>query len=417
MKIAGVTVAIDGPVGPTTPEAERPMLFRPMPMRGVTARNRIILGPMSQYLANDGEVTDWHLVHLGQFAMGGAGIVFAEDTAVEPRGRRSHRCAGIYTDAQARKFRRVTDFLKDLGALPAIQIGHGGRRSSARPPWEGRSPLGPKDEAKGEGPWQVVSSSALAHAPDRQTPEALDIAQIGEQIRFWRDAASRSRDAGFDVLEVHGGHGYLINQFLSPVANTRTDGYGGDRAGRMRFALEIVEAVREVWPQDRPLFFRLSSVDGKGGHWDIDDSVALAVALKARGVDYLACSSGGLLGRSRLPAVPHFPGYHLRFSEHIRREADIKTIGLGMITEPEQAEAALEEGRADMIAIAQEMMIDPYWPVHAAKKLGMRDWLDLLPPVYAQRLASRERELAQVPEAMKADFPFRRPSDPRDAEE
>ncbi|HWG06690.1 MAG TPA: NADH:flavin oxidoreductase/NADH oxidase [Beijerinckiaceae bacterium] len=408
IRIAGVSVAITGPVGLSTPPAQRPLLFQPLTMRGVTARNRIILGPMSQYLAHDGEVTDWHLVHLGQFALGGAGIVFSEETAVESRGRRTHHCAGIYTDAQARKYRRITDFLKDLGALPAIQLGHGGRRSAVRAPWEGRAPLESDDAALGEPPWPVISASAIPHSPGRQTPIALDLAGIKQEVEAWRDAALRSVDAGFDVLEIHGAHGYLINQFLSPVANRRDDAYGGDRSGRMRFALEITEAVRDAWPADRPIFFRVSSVDGKGGHWDIDDSVALAIALKQRGVDFIDCSSGGLLGDSSLPAVPRFPGYNLAYAEHIRRTAEVGTIALGLITEPAQAEAILRDGKADMIAIAREMLCDPYWPVHAAKALGLEDWLEVLPPVYAERLRSREDEILHAPEAAKKEFPFRR---------
>lgn len=408
MKIAGVDVEIEGPAGLKTPVEDLPMLFRPIALRGVTARNRIILGPMSQYLAHDGEVTDWHLVHLGQFALGGAGIVFSEETAVEERGRRTHHCAGIYTDRQAQKYRRITDFLRELGAVPAIQLGHGGRRGAQKAPWQGRAPLTDQDRARGEIPWQIISASPIPHAPGRQTPHALDLDEIKSHVGAWRDAAARSIDAGFDLIEVHGAHGYLLNQFLSPVSNKRTDAYGGDRAGRMRLPLEIVEAIRTVWPADKPLFFRMSSVDGKGGHWDIDDSVVLAIELKQRGVDYIDCSSGGLLGDSELPAVPRFPGYSIPFSEHIRRHANVGTIGLGLITDAHQAEAILQEGRADLIAIAREMLCDPYWPVHAAKALGVADWLDVLPPVYAVRLRPREEEIRRFPEALKAEFPFRR---------
>ncbi len=287
MKIAGVEFVTDHPGGLRTPVEQRPLLFRPITMRGVTARNRIMLGPMSQYLAIDGNLTDWHLVHLGQFAIGGAGIVCSEETAVEARGRRTHHCAGIYTDEHVRGYRRITDFLKDLGAVPAIQLGHAGRRGSSRSPWEGREPLNERDAAMGLGPWQLVSSSPIPHGPGRPAPIALERDEIKAEIAAWRDAAARSAEAGFEIVEIHGAHGYLINQFLSPVANRRDDGYGGDLAGRMRFALELVEAVRSAWPADKPLFFRCSVVDGKGGHWDIDDTVVFAKELKARGVDVL----------------------------------------------------------------------------------------------------------------------------------
>ena len=238
----------------------------------------------------------------------------------------------------------------------------------------------------------------------------MDAREIKEEIQAWRDAASRSADAGFDVLEIHGAHGYLINQFLSPVGNRRTDTYGGDLQARMRFALELTEAVRAAWPDDKPLFFRVSVVDGKGGHWDMDDTVALAKELKERGVDFIDCSCGGLEGDSSLPAVPrHLPGYNVVYSDHVRREAGIPTAVVGMITEPEQAEAILREGKADIIAIAREMLCDPYWPVHAAKALGLPDWLNVLPENYAFRLYPREEERRRTPRRrMSISLPPRR---------
>jgi 2,4-dienoyl-CoA reductase-like NADH-dependent reductase (Old Yellow Enzyme family) len=254
-----------------------------------------------------------------------------------------------------------------------------------------------------------VSSSAIAHTPERPAPHALDRDEIKDVVRAWRDAARRAADAGFDIVEVHAAHGYLINEFLSPVANHRTDAYGGDLSGRMRFALELVEAVREAFAADRPLFVRVSVVDGKGGHWDMDDTVALAREFKARGVDVIDCSCGGLEGSSSLPAVPrHLPGYNTVYSEHVRSEAGIATAVVGMITEPEQAEAILREGKADIIAIAREMMCNPYWPLHAAKALGLADWLNVLPENYAFRLYSREEERAMASKAQDCEIPFRR---------
>src|SRR4051812_26414254 len=409
MKIGGVEVATEHPSGLRTPIEQRPLLFQPITMRGVTARNRIMLGPMSQYLAIDGNLTDWHLVHLGQFAIGGAGIVCSEETAVEACGRRTHHCAGIYTDAHVRGWRRITEFLKEMGAVPAIQLGHAGRRGSSRGPWEGRKPLGADDIAMGHGPWRTVSSSAIAHGPGRPMPVALDTQEIKEEIHAWRDAALRSADAGFEIVEIHGAHGYLINQFLSPIANRRNDAYGGDLAGRMRFALELGEAGRSAWPADKPLFLRCSVGDGKGGHWDIDDTVVFAKELKARGVDVLDVSCGGLEGNSALPAVPRYlPGYNVAYSEHVRREAGMPTAVVGMITEPAQAETILQDGKADIIAIAREMMCNPYWPAHAAKALGLPDWLDVLPENYAFRLYPREEELRRQQEGPPPEIPFRR---------
>jgi 2,4-dienoyl-CoA reductase-like NADH-dependent reductase (Old Yellow Enzyme family) len=408
--IAGVEVATEHPGGLRTPIEQRPLLFRPLTLRGLTLRNRIMLGPMSQYLAHEGNLTDWHLVHLGQFAIGGAAIVCSEETAVEARGRRTHHCAGMYTDDHVRGSRRVNAFIKDMGAAPAIQLGHSGRRGAVRAPWEGRKPLGPEDAAAGQPPWTTISSSLIAHS-GRAPPVALDAAGIKEEIEAWRQAAARSAEADFDIVEIHGAHGYLINQFLSPVANRRTDAYGGDLQGRMRFALELVEAVRSAWPADKPLFFRASVVDGKGGHWDIDDTVVLAKELKARGVDVIDCSCGGLEGTSSLSAVPrHVPGYNLVYSEHVRREAAMPTAVVGLITEPAQAEAVLQEGKADIVALAREMLCNPYWPVHAAKTLGLEDWLDVLPPNYAFRLYPREEErLRREHEPpWNGEIPFRR---------
>jgi 2,4-dienoyl-CoA reductase-like NADH-dependent reductase (Old Yellow Enzyme family) len=247
------------------------------------------------------------------------------------------------------------------------------------------------------------------HQPERPAPVALDVDEIKQEVAAWRDAARRAADAGFEIVEIHGAHGYLINQFLSPVGNRRNDAYGGDRAGRMRFPLELVEAVRAAWPADKPLFMRLSVVDGKGGQWDMDDTVALALELKARGVDVIDCSCGGLEGPSSLPAMPrHLPGYMTRYSEYVRREAGIATAVVGMITEGAQAEAILRAGQADIIAIAREMMIDPYWPLHAAKALGLPDWLNVLPENCAERLYPREAELRMPQDASQFEFPFRR---------
>jgi 2,4-dienoyl-CoA reductase-like NADH-dependent reductase (Old Yellow Enzyme family) len=371
---------------------ERPMphLFTPMTLRGVTARNRIVVSPMSQYAAVDAAPTDWHLVHLGKFAMGGAGIVFVEETAVEERARKTYHCPGIYNDAQTKAWRRVTDFLRDQDALSAIQLGHAGRKVATKAPWEGFAPLTDEDAEAGEPPWQGLAPSPIPVKPGALVPREMDRDDIKQVIASHVEATRRSMDAGFDICEIHGAHGYIVQQFLSPITNRRTDTYGGDIQGRMRFALELIEAVRAAWPADRPLFFRASCVDGKGGAWDIDDTIVLAKELKARGVDVIDCSSGGIDGPLTLAVVPRVPGYHVPYAERIRREAAIPTMAVGLITEAQQAEGYLAEGRCDLIALARELMWNPNWPAHAAQALRLGDPLDLLPPSYAWWLRRRE---------------------------
>jgi 2,4-dienoyl-CoA reductase-like NADH-dependent reductase (Old Yellow Enzyme family) len=379
----------------------QPLLFSPIALRGLTARNRIVVSPMSQYAAVNAEPTDWHLVHLGKFAMGGAGIVFVEETSVEERARKTYHCPGIYTDAQARAWRRITDFLRSQGALSAIQLGHAGRKVATKAPWEGFAPLTDEDAKTGEPPWRGIAPSPIPVKPGAIVPLEMDRDDIKTVIQSHVDACRRSLDAGFDICEIHGAHGYIIQQFLSPITNNRNDGYGGDLAGRMRFALELVEAARDAWPKDQPLFFRTSCVDGKGGAWTLDDTVALAGELKARGVDVIDCSSGGIEGPLTLAVVPRVPGYHVPFADRIRREAGIPTMAVGLITEAVQAERYLAEGRCDLIALARELMWNPNWPAHAAQALGVADPLALVPPSYAWWLRRREDVRKQYPTGLE----------------
>lgn len=367
-----------------------PKLFTPIQLRGVTARNRIVVSPMSQYAAVDAAPTDWHLVHLGKFAMGGAGIVFVEETSVEAAALKTYSCPGIYTDAQAKAWRRITDFLRSQGALSAIQLGHAGRKVATKAPWDGFAPLTEDDAKAGKPPWRGYAPSPIAFKPGAMVPIEMDHGDIKRVIKAHVDACRRSVDAGFDICEIHGAHGYIIQQFLSPITNHRTDGYGGDRAGRMRFCLELIEACRAAWPEDRPLFFRASCVDGKGGAWDLDDTIALCHELKARGVDVVDCSSGGIEGPLTLAVVPRVPGYHVPFAERIKAEVGIATMAVGLITEAHQAEGYLAAGQCDLIALARELMWDPNWPVHAARDLGLSNPLALLPPGYAWWLTRRE---------------------------
>ncbi|HEY0223038.1 MAG TPA: NADH:flavin oxidoreductase/NADH oxidase [Pseudolabrys sp.] len=368
-----------------------PLLLQPIALRGIFARNRIVVSPMCQYESREGGPTDWHLVSLGKYAIGGAGIVFTEETAVEEHGRKTYECAGIYSDRHVPAYRRITDFIRSQGAIPAIQLGHAGRRASSDAPWTGFKPLDEGDAARGLKPWPGVSSSAIAASREgSQVPVEMSLGDIRNMIQVWREAARRSADAGFDICEIHGAHGYLIHQFLSPLANRRNDAYGGDLGGRMRFALEIAEVVRQEWPDDRPLFFRCSATDGPEGRWTMEDTVVLSRELARRGVDVITCSSGGIGGPINTEIVPRKPGYHVAYAERVRREAGVKSVAVGLITEARQAEQILEAGQADLIALARELLYDPHWPVHAAKELGIENYLDLLPRGLSWWLKRRE---------------------------
>ena len=366
----------------------QPKLFQPFKLRSVVARNHIVVSPMCQYRSEEGTPTDWHLVSLGRYAIGGAGIIFYEETAVEARGRKTLHCAGLYDDSQIAPYTRVAAFLKAHGAVPAMQLGHAGARASERGPLEGRAAL----VAGADGAWDAISASAVPVREGHPVPCAMSLADIQTVIESFAQATRRTYQAGFEILEIHGAHGYLIHQFLSPLTNRRNDAYGGDRRGRMRFALEVTEAVRAAWPAELPLFYRASCVDGRGGIWNIDDTVALARELGACGVDVIDCSSGGLVGPSAMPLVPRVPGYHLPFARRIKAETGMMTMAPGMITEAEQAEACLRDGDVDLIAMARELMCHADWPLHAARGLGLPNHLELLPPSFTQRLQMREEQ-------------------------
>ena len=395
-------MATPEPQSSTQPGKALPLLLTPISLRGVAARNRIVASPMCQYRSVDGGPTDWHIVHLGRLAMGGAGIVFCEETAVEPRGRKTYECAGIWSKAHVAAYERVSSFIREQGAVPAMQLGHSGRKASVHGPQQEWAPLTEADAAKGLPPWVGLAPSAIREDEGHHIPRAMELADIRAVATAWRRATALSAEAGFDIIEIHGAHGYLIHQFLSPLTNTRTDAYGGDRAGRMRFALEICEAVREEWPPAKPLFFRISCVDGMGGVWSLEDSIVLAKELKARGVDVVDCSSGGITGSSAMPVLPRAPGYHVPFAARIRREASVMTCAVGLITEAKQAESILQEGSADLVALARELLWNAEWPVQAARELGVADYLSLLPAGYAHRLRRRE-EVAALPINANAD--------------
>jgi 2,4-dienoyl-CoA reductase-like NADH-dependent reductase (Old Yellow Enzyme family) len=371
-----------------------PLLFAPLKLRELTLRNRVVIAPMCQYAAQDGLPNEWHLVHLGRFATGGAGLVITEASAVEARGRISHGDVGIWSDAQAEAWKPVTSFIRRHGAASAIQIAHAGRKASMQRPWRGNGPLGPDDFARGDMAWEIVGPSAEPVGPGHLVPHELSEEEIAGVVQSFAAAAGRADRAGFDALEIHGAHGYLIASFLSPITNRRNDGYGGDRAGRMRMALETTEAVRRTWPKEKPLLFRVSSVDGAENGWSLDDTVALASELKARGVDVIDCSSGGLAGSATLASATREPGFQVPYAAEVRRRAGIATQAVGLILDGPQAEAILQAGDADLIAIGREALYNPAWAHHAARELGADPEFAAWPETYGFWLTRRAKSLA-----------------------
>ena len=368
-------------------------LFQSFGHRGVTLPNRVVITPMQQYVAGpDGIAEDWHFVHLTKMAVGGAGLVFTEALAVEPAARLTYGDLGIWSDEQIPALRRIAEAIRSYGAVPGAQLIHAGRKASMSRPWHGYLPLTEEDErVRGEPPWPTVSASALPANEGWHVPEALDQAGIDRVLELFAAGARRMREAGFDVLDIHGAHGYLIHCFLSPLANQRTDGYGGSRSNRMRFAIEVADAVRREWPADKPIYYRFSCVDGIEGGWTLDDSVALASALADRGVDVIDCSSGGIAQRATPAIIPRAPGFQVPYAARIRRETGMPTMAVGLITEPAHAEEILEEGSADLIAIGREALNDPQWALHAAQALGADPELANWVPQYGWWLYRRER--------------------------
>jgi len=339
-----------------------PHLFDPFTLRGLTLANRVVVSPMCQYSSVDGFANDWHVVHLGSRAVGGAGVVFTEATAVTADGRISPDDLGLWDDQHVPALGRITRFIRAQGAAPAIQLAHAGRKGSTYRPWSGSGAI-----PIGQGGWQPLGPTRDKFTDSYPAPKAMTSDDIAHAVGAFRDAARRALAAGFDIVEIHAAHGYLIHEFLSPLSNTRTDAYGGPLENRSRLCVEVTRAVRAVWPENRPLFIRISSTDWVEGGWDIEQAIVLARALKAEGVDLVDCSSGGNVPRATIPVGP---GYQVQFAERIRREAAVATGAVGLITDPHQANDIVSSGRADCVLLAREMLRDPYWPRRAAAALG-----------------------------------------------
>ena len=341
-----------------------PQLFTPLTIRGITLKNRIVVSPMCQYSCEDGFANDWHFVHLGSRAVGGAGLVFTEATAVAPEGRISPQDLGIWKDEHITELKRITDFITAQGSIPGMQLAHAGRKASMRPPWEHDRLV-----TEEEGGWQTVAPSAIPFADTYSHPTKLTIEEIQHIVAAFRSAAQRALAAGFKVIEIHGAHGYLVNEFTSPLSNHRTDEYGGSFENRTRFLLEVIAAIRSVWPEDLPLFLRISASDWANGGWTVEDSVRLAELVKDKGVDLMDCSSGGVVSHVKIPAKPN---YQVPFAEAVRKTG-ILTGAVGIIVDPQQAEDILTNGQADLIFMARELLRDPYFPLRAARELGYDD--------------------------------------------
>ena len=362
-------------------------LFTPLALRSATLRNRAVLSPMCQYQAVDGLVQDWHLAHHARFAAGGLALAFVEATGVTRDGRITHGCTGIWDDGHIPGLKRIADLYKAFGVLPGIQLAHSGRRGSALRPWDGARPIATRTGP--EAAWQTVGPSALPEREGYPVPKELTEAEIGGLVAAFRAATLRALAAGFEVVEIHGAHGYLTHSFFSPHSNKRTDAFGGSLENRMRFPLMVTEAVRAAWPAEKPLFYRASCVDGVPGGLVIEDTVALARELKRRGVDAIDCSAGGMSGSASLSTAKIKPGFQVPYAAAVRKGAEIPTMAVGAIVEPRQAEAILADGDADLIALGRQVMAEPHWLYRAALELGEENPHAVLSKYYAFYLERR----------------------------
>lgn len=366
-----------------------PLLFTPLTLRDVRLKNRIVLAPMLTYAAQRGRITDWHLMHLGKFAAGGVGLIFMESTKVDPRGCTTQFDAGLWKDDFIPPLSRLTDFIKAQGAVPGVQLGHSGRKARHSVPWQGRAPAPELRNVETGGEWELLAPSAVPHAPGYPVPREMTQDDIASAVEAFGQAARRADASGFEALEIHAAHGYLVHQFLSAAANRRTDAYGGSFENRIRFAREVAERVRRSWPDHKPLFVRISAVDEAG--WSIDDSVALAEALRAAGVDVVDCSSGGIGASAPDSGEPPKHGYQVGYARQVRARAGLKTMAVGLIIHADQAEDILRNGDADLVALGRELLHNPNWPIDAAQKLGAAPSFPGIPASYGYWLDKRAR--------------------------
>lgn len=338
-------------------------LFEPLRIKNVLLKNRIVVSPMCQYSAEDGKANDWHLVHYGSRAVGGAGLILFEAVAVCPEGRITPHDLGLWNDKQIPFLKHINHFIEQQGSVPGIQLAHAGRKAGHSSPWEGGRKL-----ALDEGGWQSMGPSAIAFKEGDAIPQAMSIDEIKQCVQNFKQAALRAKQADFRVIEIHGAHGYLINEFLSPVSNKRTDDYGGSFENRIRLLLEIIDQIREVWPEENPLFVRISATEWVEGAWSLEDSIRLASILKNRSIDLIDCSSGGNVASAVIPVKPLF---QVKFAEQIKKATGIMTGAVGLITSAEEANSIIKENKADLVLLGRELLRDPYFPLHAAQSLGI----------------------------------------------
>lgn len=379
------------------------VLFEPLAIRGLELRNRVVTSPMQSYCGTHGEVCDEHLVHYGRFALGGAGLVFVEATKVDPRGCSTHHDLGAWKDAFVPGLARLAAIIRASGAAAGLQLAHSGRKARRSLPWQGNRPLPAQESVEPGVHWDLVGPSALAHAEGYEVPASLDEPAIGQLLEDWGSAAARAHQAGFDALEIHAGHGYLIHQFLSPLANRREDAWGGSRDNRMRFALEVTKRVRAAWPSFKPLFVRLSCTDDAG--WDIDDSAVLARRLLDEGADVIDCSAGGMIDRP-VRTSPLQYGYQVEHARTIRAMTGIRTMAVGLIVHPAQAAEIVDSAGADLVALGREMLHHPNWAWDAALKLGHPGAMQMVPRRLGFWLDARRRPGNIMPSTWQPPVPL-----------
>ncbi|WP_422367308.1 NADH:flavin oxidoreductase/NADH oxidase [Pelagibius sp.] len=373
------------------------ILFSPFTLRGITFKNRIAVSPMSQYRAKNGHANSWHAVHLGRFAIGGAGLVYAEATAVEAEGRRTHGDLGLWQDAQIDDLKSITEFIGQEGAIPGIQLGHAGRKASERRPWHGETPVDHEDLAeRNEVPWTAIAPSPIPYAEGWPAPMEMSETDIERVVAAFGESARRAHEAGFKIIEVYAAHGFLVHQFLSPIANQRRDRWGGNGENRRRFAVEVAKSIRANWPEAYPLAFRLSATDWLDGGIEVEDTVETAKALKAAGVDMIDCSSGGIGGKDRPRRMVIEQGFQVPFAERIRADAEMATMAVGFLWDANVCEDLVSAGKADMIALARELLADPNWPLHTAKELEADENHGMWPIESGWWLMKRDRLLSKL---------------------